>query len=112
MRWRLLKLPIYPIGCKMPDDILLSQFTPTSKLVVKATEITQPKFPVFDAHNHLSTFGGHWDERPVSELLDALDAAGVTHYVDLDGGWGEDTLQRHLDNIKSAAHERYYMFSG
>ena len=34
-------------------------------------------------------FGGGWDQKPLSELLDLLDEAGVTHYVDLDGGWGE-----------------------
>lgn len=95
------------------NDISLSQFTPTSKLVVKATEVTQPKFPVFDAHNHLAApFGGGWDQRPVSELLDVLDEAGVTHYVDLDGGWGEDVLHRHLDTIKAHAPDRFFMFGG
>ncbi len=95
------------------NDIPLSQFMPKPKLVVKTTEITQPKFPVIDAHNHLAApFGGGWDQRPVSELLDTLDEAGVTTYVDLDGGWGEDILHRHLDKIKAAAPERFYMFGG
>ncbi len=95
------------------NDIPLSQFTPKSKLVVKATEVSQPKFPVIDAHNHLAApFGGGWDQRPVSELLDRLDEAGVVAYVDLDGGWGEDILHRHLDTIKAAAPERFYMFGG
>ena len=86
---------------------------PKSKLVVKMTEVSQPKFPVIDAHNHLAApFGGGWDQRPVSELLDTLDEAGVTAYVDLDGGWGEDILHRHLDTIKAAAPDRFYMFGG
>lgn len=94
-------------------DILLSQFTPTSRLVVNATTpILKPKFPVFDAHNHLSDFGGGWDQRPVNELLDAMDEAGVIAYVDLDGGWGEGILHRHLDTIKARAPERFYMFGG
>ncbi len=96
----------------MPD-ISLSQFTPTSKLVVKATEVTHAKFPVFDAHNHLAApFGGGWDQRPINQLLDVLDEAGVTHYVDLDGGWGEDILHRHLDTIKAHAPDRFFMFGG
>ncbi len=95
------------------NDIPLSQFTPIPKLVVKSTEVLQPKFPVFDAHNHLAEpFGGGWDQRPVSELLDVLDTAGVIAYVDLDGGWGEDILHRHLDTIKAHAPDRFYMFGG
>jgi predicted TIM-barrel fold metal-dependent hydrolase len=93
-------------------DLLLSQFKPTSKLVVKSAPRMKPKFPVFDAHNHLGSFGGGWEHRPVSQLLDVLDEAGVVAYVDLDGGWGEDILHRHLDNIKAHAPERFFMFGG
>jgi len=95
------------------DEIVLSQYTPISKLIVKETIITKPKFPVFDAHNHLAApFGGGWDMRPIQELLDVLDEAGVTHYVDLDGGWGEELFQRHLDTIKAKAPERFFVFGG
>ncbi len=44
-----------------------------------------------------------WDKRPVAELLDILDAADVRVYVDLDGGWGEDILETHLDISQRAA---------
>ncbi len=95
------------------NDIPLSAFHPVPKLVVKHTTITAPKFPVIDAHNHLAEpFGGGWDQRPIAELLDTLDAAGVRAYVDLDGGWGEDILHRHLDTIKAHAPERFFMFGG
>ncbi|RIK20825.1 MAG: amidohydrolase [Anaerolineae bacterium] len=91
----------------------LSEFRPRAKLVRKETLIERPRFPVIDAHNHLAEpFGGGWDKRPVAELLDALDAAGVVAYVDLDGGWGEDLLQRHLDLFKTAAPERFQIFGG
>ena len=57
------------------------------------TSILKPRFPVIDAHNHLGgEFGGGWDNRPVAELLDVLDEAGVKVLVDLDGGWGEAIL--------------------
>lgn len=97
----------------MSSDIYLSEFVPRPKLVVKETSILTPRFTVIDAHNHLAEpFGGGWDQRPIRELLDIMDAANVQAYVDLDGGWGEDILHRHLDSIKAHAPERFYMFGG
>lgn len=93
--------------------MLLKHFRPQSKLVTKTTLVNQPKFPVVDAHNHLAEpFGGGWDKRPLNELLDLLDEACVTHYVDLDGGWGEEILYRHLDAFKTKAPERFQIFGG
>jgi len=93
--------------------MLLTDFKPRAQLVTQTTRVTQPRYPVIDAHNHLAEpFGGGWDQRPLSELLDVLDAAGVRAYVDLDGGWGEAILHRHLDHFKSAAPERFRIFGG
>ena len=93
--------------------MLLENFRPQSKLVTKTTLVDKPKFPVIDAHNHLGDpFGGGWDKKPLSELLDLLDEAGVTHYVDLDGGWGEDILYAHLKHFKEGAPERFQVFGG
>lgn len=93
--------------------MLLENFRPRSKLVTKTTLVNKPRFPVIDAHNHLGEpFGGGWDKRPLSELLDLLDEAGVTHYVDLDGGWGEDILYAHLRYFKEGAPERFRIFGG
>ena len=67
-------------------------------LVTRASRVERPRFPVIDAHNHLGElFGGGWDQRPVRELLDVLDEAGVRALVDLDGGWGNALLEQHLD---------------
>ncbi|MBN1565245.1 MAG: amidohydrolase family protein [Anaerolineae bacterium] len=94
-------------------DLTLHDFRPQSKLVVKHTHIDKPRFPVIDAHIHLAEpFGNNWDQRPVTELLDVLDAANVRLVVDLDGGWGEDILHRHLDHFKAAAPERFIHFGG
>jgi predicted TIM-barrel fold metal-dependent hydrolase len=91
----------------------LENFRPRPRLVVKETRVDKPRFPVIDAHNHLAEpFGGGWDKRPVPELLDRLDEADVRVYVDLDGGWGEDVLNRHLDYFKAAAPERFVIFGG
>jgi predicted TIM-barrel fold metal-dependent hydrolase len=91
----------------------LSNFNPQFKLVTKTTLIEKPRFPVIDAHNHLGEdFGGGWDKRPLGELLDLLDAAGITRYVDLDGGWGEGLLNAHLDHFKNPAPDRFKIFGG
>ncbi len=97
----------------MTDEIYLSDFAPVPKLVVRERLVSTPRFPVIDAHNHLAApFGGGWDQRPINELLDTMDEAGVRAYVDLDGGWGEDILHRHLDDIKQHAPERFFVFGG
>ncbi len=93
--------------------MLLENFRPRSQLVTKTTLVAKPRFPVIDAHNHLGEdFGGGWDKKPLPELLDQLDQAGVVGYVDLDGGWGEDILQAHLDYFKAKAPERFHIFGG
>jgi predicted TIM-barrel fold metal-dependent hydrolase len=93
--------------------VLLSEYHPRPKIEVKTTTIEQPRFPVIDVHNHLGPeFGSNWCERPVSELLDTLDKARVNMLVDLDGGWGEDILYRHLDHFKSAAPAHFAHFGG
>ena len=91
----------------------LSHFNPQSKLVTKATRVERPRFPAIDAHNHLGEdFGGGWDKRPLGGLLDLLDEAGITRYVDLDGGWGENLLNAHLDHFKNPSPERFKIFGG
>ena len=91
----------------------LSRYRPQAKLVTSATRVEKPRFPACDAHNHLGeTFGGGWDRRPLSELLDLLDEAGIVCLVDLDGGWGEHLLHAHLDHFKQPAPERFQVFGG
>jgi predicted TIM-barrel fold metal-dependent hydrolase len=92
--------------------MLLEDYRPRSALVVTATPITRPSFPVIDAHNHLTGEGAGWEARPVSQLIDLLDQAHVSAYVDLDGMWGEDLLHRHLDYFKAAAPARFRIFTG
>src|SRR5512138_715540 len=97
----------------LTDSLLLKDFHPRPALVTKTTQIPQPRFPVIDAHNHLAEpFGHGWDKRPWQDCLAILDQAGVKKYVDLDGGWGEDRLQQHLDHFKQPAPDRFAMFGG
>jgi predicted TIM-barrel fold metal-dependent hydrolase len=91
----------------------LENYRPQSKLVTKSTPVGKPRFPAFDAHNHLGEdFGGGWDQRPLPELLYLLDQAGILRYVDLDGGWGEHLLNAHLEHFKAPAPERFLVFGG
>jgi hypothetical protein len=93
--------------------MLLESYRPQPCVVTSSTCIAKPRFPVVDAHNHLGDeLGGGWDHRPVEELIDVLDQAGVNLYVDLDGGWGEDVLKAHIDKFKSKFPERFKVFGG
>lgn len=84
-----------------------------SNLVVHQTVIDKPKFPVIDAHNHLSaTFGGNWINRPLSELLSAMDEAGIASLVDLDGFENEEVFEDHLKKLKEKAPERFRVYTG
>jgi predicted TIM-barrel fold metal-dependent hydrolase len=91
----------------------LNEYRPKSQLVLPRSQIDRSRFPVVDAHQHLGeAFGAGWIHRPVGELLDEMDRAGVERLVDLDGGWGEDLLDRHLKHFKEAAPERFMHFAG
>ncbi len=93
--------------------MLLKDYRPQSKLVTRETCVEKPRFPAVDAHNHLGAdFGGGWDQKPLPVLLDRLDEAGIVRYIDLDGGWGEEILNAHLDHFKQHAPARFQVFGG
>jgi predicted TIM-barrel fold metal-dependent hydrolase len=92
--------------------MLLKNYKPHSKLNLPATTVDKPRFPVIDAHNHIGDSFGNGQKRTVDEIIANLDVAGVQVFVDLDGGWGEDILQNHLADYKSAAPERFVHFGG
>jgi hypothetical protein len=92
--------------------MLLENYRPRSMLVTQKTPIDRPRFPVIDAHNHLSQGFGDWLKKPVGALLEAMDQSHVEVYVDLDGGWGEDILQKHLEHFKAAAPQRFLHAAG
>ncbi|GHA33209.1 hypothetical protein GCM10007989_31720 [Devosia pacifica] len=93
-------------------SIALNDFQPKPSLVRPETHLAGPSMPFVDAHNHLGPFGGDWDQRPPQELFDHLRAHGCVHYVDLDGGWGEDILDDRLRRYKQLEPESYRVFGG
>jgi len=95
------------------SDLLLRDYKPVSKLEAPVTEISSPRFSVIDTHNHLGDTGDEgWINRPVSELTDVMGEADVDMIVDLDGGWGEEILNQHLDHFKIAEPGRFTLFCG
>lgn len=97
-------------------DLLLSDFQPRPALTTTVTEITKPRFPVIDAHNHLGyAFFPEEDDdfrsRPVTELLATMDASGVQAMINLDGQSG-DALKRQLERYQEPYPDRFAVFSG
>lgn len=90
----------------------LEAYRPRPALVSRTTLVDRPRFPAIDAHNHLGAdFGGGMINQPLPALLDLLDESGLRLFVDLDGGWGEDILDRHLKALEKAP-ERFRVFGG
>lgn len=92
--------------------LALRDFRPRPGLVTKQTRVERPRFRVVDAHAHVFGHFGRWDDRPVSELLVLLDEVDVGCLVSLDGGWGEDILDRQLKRLKEPAPDRFAIFGG
>ena len=97
----------------MPTDLLLADYRPRSALVVPEHHVPRPRYPLIDAHNHLGvSFGQAEPALPAAELLARMDALDIEAIVDLDGGWGEDVLDRHMAHYRAAAPERFVFFGG
>ncbi|WMT92663.1 amidohydrolase family protein [Pelagibacterium sp. H642] len=92
--------------------LLLDEFKPKPAVVRPQTHLRGPSMPFIDAHNHLGRFGGNWAARPAEDLFVRMEDYGCIHYVDLDGGWGEDILDDRLRRYKALHPERYRVFGG
>lgn len=95
------------------EEIRLRDYAPRSTLRVPATAVDRPRHPVVDAHAHLgpTAFSGDWMGRPVDELLELLDSAGVETIVNLDGGWGEG-LRTQIAHYDTPYPDRFVTFAG
>lgn len=93
-------------------SLLLTDFRPKAALVTNETLLPGPSMPFIDAHNHLGRFGGGWDERSPEDFFARLEANNCVHYVDLDGGWGEDILDDRLCRFKALRPDLYRVFGG
>jgi predicted TIM-barrel fold metal-dependent hydrolase len=91
-------------------ELKLRDWEPRSMLVVRATEVAKPAYPVVDVHNHLG--GGKATLKPevVQRYLAEMDAAGVRAVVNLDGGWG-DQLKETLAALDDAHPGRFLTYA-
>ncbi|PJI91865.1 amidohydrolase family protein [Yoonia maricola] len=92
--------------------LALADFQPAPQVIRPQTTVTGPAMPFIDAHNHLGPFGGSWSEKEPAAFFDHLSGTGCVHYVDLDGGWGEDVLDDRLRRFKAYDPDRYRVFGG
>ena len=86
------------------EDLRLLDWRPKSQLVVKATKVLKPKYPVIDIHNHL----GNLDE--MENYLEAMDKAGVWKCVSLDGFSKDNQYKKHLKVSQELSKERLLVF--
>lgn len=94
------------------SGLLLSGFRPRRSVRLAVSEVARPRFPVIDAHNHLGpVFGADWGARPVADVIEALDEAGVQLIVDLDGGQGA-WLSERVERYQAAHPDRFRTFAG
>ena len=70
--------------------IPLNKFKPVSKLRVAENIITKPKFPVIDAHNHLSPSMKITTTPTEEELLANMEEFNIRMVVNLDGNVGPE----------------------
>lgn len=81
-------------------------------LAGRSYAVDRPRFEAIDAHAHLnSIFAGNWRGRGVRQVVAALDKAGVTALVDLDGGFG-DALSAEIGRLQEPYPDRIAVFAG
>ncbi|MCL2188690.1 MAG: amidohydrolase family protein [Defluviitaleaceae bacterium] len=85
----------------MSDNLLLRDYNPTSMMTVKHTEITKPRFPVFDGHIHIGSLQMSGTHEPINaqEVVDGLKSAGIFGAINLKMFWGEP-LKEHIAQFK------------
>lgn len=90
----------------MPIDISLSEFHPSSELIVPAHPIARAKYPALDAHNHLPADRCRANPALLRQLLAEMDALNLGAITNLSGGSG-DELQRNLGTLDWAYPGRF-----
>lgn len=86
------------------NDLKLTDWRPTSQLVVKETQIVKPRYPVIDMHNHLGRLEN------TKKFLEEMDKAGVWKCVSLDGNSAGDRWKEHLKVSQSVSEDRFLVF--
>jgi len=91
------------------DVILMEDYQPHSELVVPEHPVSRAKFPVIDAHNHLTYPGFGWEKLDLSQTLRELDLINVATVVNLSGEWG-DILKKNIEMLDLAYPGRFVTY--
>ena len=82
----------------MTTSIFVEDYEPRSELVVAKHLIPRAKFPVVDAHNHVTYPDFGWEKRDMDQVLRELDFLNVATVVNLSGLSG-DSLKANLEKL-------------
>jgi predicted TIM-barrel fold metal-dependent hydrolase len=85
-------------------DLKLLDWKPKSQMVVAETEVTRPRFPVIDIHNHLGRL------EKTASYLEEMNKAGVEAVASMDGHSKEFFYREHLKNATAFAGNRIIVF--
>jgi predicted TIM-barrel fold metal-dependent hydrolase len=77
----------------------LSDFHPRSMLTTPRHEVSLPRFPIIDYHNHL-------DAQDPRQVLEIMDACGIEHIVNITMKVGEEAV-RVMDRYRAADAARF-----
>lgn len=83
--------------------IELNQFRPVSRLEIPQTERLFSRFPVIDAHNHLTR------TKDSAGVIAAMDRFNIKHIIDMDGFWDE-RMEFQLENYVHKYPGRFSIF--
>jgi predicted TIM-barrel fold metal-dependent hydrolase len=75
------------VTAKAQVDLPISDFQPRSQLRTPVHEVTRPRFPVIDYHNHL-------DSLDPNDVLRIMDACDIEHMINITMQVGEPAMQQ------------------
>lgn len=87
------------VTARVEVDLRLSDFHPRAMLCTPAHELSRPKFPVIDYHNHV-------DAQEPREVLKIMDQCGIEKVVNITMLTGEPAIQM-IRKYRSAASDRF-----
>jgi predicted TIM-barrel fold metal-dependent hydrolase len=88
------------------DELFAQDYQPHSELVVAQHHVPRAKFPVVDAHNHITYPGFGWDKLDLSQTIREMDLVNVATIVNLSGETG-DVLKRNIEAFDVAYPGRF-----
>jgi hypothetical protein len=83
------------------EKMFLEDYQPRSELIVPQHPVPRARFPVVDAHNHITHPGFGWEDVDLRAALHELTEINVSTIVNLSGGSG-DVLKRNLEKLDHA----------